>query len=114
MIRMPPGRLRILGGLSKVVCPAGTATSNLSIGHGEYKDINGVVVPADDDEFVDAADVGGAEVTIAFTVTAYDGEIADGVEFYSEAGFDITATFDTEDSPASGDLIVRVEYLIGR
>jgi hypothetical protein len=114
MIRMPAGRLRILGGLSKVVCPVGTATANLSIGHGEYKDINGTVVAADDDEFLDAADVGGGAIDSAFLVSAYADTVADGVEFYTQEGFDITATFDTEDSPASGDLIVRVEYLIGR
>lgn len=114
MIRMPAGRLRILGGLCRVDCPVGTATSNLSIGHGEYKGIDGVVVAADVDEFVALADVGGGAIAQAFTVAAYAAAVSDGVEFYTQDGFDITATFDTADSPAAGDLIVRVEYLIGR
>jgi hypothetical protein len=114
MIRMPAGRLRILGYASRIICPVGVATANLSVGHGAYVGNDGVAVAADEDEFAAALDVGGGAIDAAFSATGYGVTIADGTEFNTQDGFDITATFDTEDSPASGDLIVRVEYLIGR
>lgn len=109
LVRMPAGRLRILPDLCRVICPIGTATSDLDVGYGAHLDQDGATVSADGAAFVDSADVGGAAIDAAF-----DAATEVGLEFYSQDGFDIVASFDTADSPASGDLIVAVVYALGR
>lgn len=110
LIRMPAGRIRILERESLIVCPAGTATADLDVGYGSYRDQNGVLVAGDGDGFAASLDVGGGAINAAFNATG----VIDGREFYSQDGFDIVASVDTANSPASGDLIVLVTYLIGR
>lgn len=109
LIRMPAGRVRILPDLCRVVCPVGSTSSDLDVGFGAHLDQDGVTVDLDGDAFVASADVGGAAIDAAF-----DAATVLGREFYSQDGFDIVASFDTANSPASGDLIVVVAYLLGR
>src|SRR5690349_20878097 len=44
LIRMPAGPVRILVDQSWIVCPQGTATSDLDIGYGAYTGADGVAV----------------------------------------------------------------------
>lgn len=41
LIKMPPGKVRILVDLCRLVCPAGTATSDLDIGIGPFIKMDG-------------------------------------------------------------------------
>jgi hypothetical protein len=109
LIRMPAGRVRILPDLSRVVCPIGTATSDLDVGYGAHVGLDGVAVALDGDAFVASADVGAAAIDAAF-----DAATVLGLEFTSQAGFDIVCSFDTANSPAAGDLIVVVAYQLGQ
>jgi len=109
LIRMPAGRLRIIPDLCRVICPIGTVTSDLDVGYGAHVDQAGATVALDGDAFVASADVGAAAIDAAF-----DAAYVVGTEFYSQDGFDIVASFDTANSPAAGDLIVVVAYLLGR
>lgn len=109
LIRMPAGKVKILPDLSRVICPAGTATSDLDVGYGAYTDQDGTAVALDGDAFVASADVGGGAIDAAF-----DAATVVGLEFESRDGFDIVASFDTANSPAAGDMIVVVAYLHAR
>lgn len=109
LIRMPAGRLRILPDLSRVICPAGSATSVLNVGFGKHLDQDGVTVALDGDAFLDAHALGATAADVAFTAATEQ-----GLEFYSQDGFDIVADFSVANSPASGDMIVVVAYLLGR
>jgi hypothetical protein len=107
LIKMPPGKVRILVDQSWVVCPAGTATSDLDIGWGAYTGTDGVAVAADGDGLAASVDVGGGAIDQALTLPA------NGIkEIESRDGFDIVCSFDTADSPASGDLLVTIVYMV--
>lgn len=108
LIRMPAGKVRIYSDLCRVVCPAGTATSDLDIGWGAYKNALGVDVAADGDGLAASLDVGGGALDQTLPLPA------GGVqEIESQAGFDIVCSFDTANSPASGDLVVAIVYQQG-
>lgn len=108
LIRMPAGRVRILTDLSRIICPAGTATSDLDVGIGTYTGMDGVAVAAAPIALADSLDVGGAAIDAA-PVLPTNGELL--VE--SVSGFNIVASFDTANSPASGDMIVRIVFMQG-
>lgn len=99
--RMPPGHFRILHDLCRVICPVGTATSDLDIGYGAYVNEAGTAVAADGDAFAASLDVGGGAINTTFTTGAV-------TEIESKSGWDLVASFDTANSPAAGDLIVIV------
>lgn len=106
LIRMPAGKVRILGDLSRVICPVGTATSDLDIGAGAYKDNAGATVALSGAVFAGSIDVGGGAINQALATGAV-------FEYETQDGFDIVASFDTANSPAAGDLIVAIAYQIG-
>ncbi len=108
LVRMPPGRLRILKRESFVVCPAGTLNADLDLGWGAYVGLDGVAVAASGAGFADSLDAGAA-INVAWDAAG----VLDGVLFESQSGFDIVCSFDTANSPAAGDLIVSVTYLVG-
>lgn len=105
LIRMPPGKVRINCDKSRVVCPIGTATSDLDIGIGSYTNAAGAVVAAAGNALADSLDVGGAAIDAALPLPT-----AGFLEVESTDGFDIVASFDTANSPASGDLVVTIDY----
>lgn len=108
LIRMPAGRIRILERESYIVCPVGTTTADLDVGYGAYVGLDGVAVVADGKGFADSLDVGGAAINAAFSATG----VLDGRLFESQSGFDVVASVDTANSPAAGDLIVSITYLV--
>lgn len=111
LIRMPAGRLRILRNLCWVVCPIGTATSDLDFGIGPYKDNSGATVALAGAALAGSLDVGGAALSQNF-ITGSDVLVAI-VEVESQDGWDFVCSFDTANSPAAGDLLVQVAYQIG-
>lgn len=108
LIRMPAGHVRIFTDLCRVSCPVGTATSDLDIGTGEYKD-HGVTVVLNGNRFADSLDVGGAAIDQTLPLPALNGNVS----FYSDDGFDIVCSFDTANSPAAGDLEISIVYQVG-
>lgn len=108
LIRMPPGAVRILPDLCRLVCPAGTATSDLDIGIGAYTNAAGTAVALSGIALADSLDVGGGALDQTLPLPT------NGIlEVNSQAGFDIVCSFDTANSPASGDLHLYVVYMIG-
>jgi hypothetical protein len=108
LIRMPAGKVRVFTDLCRVVCPQGTASSDLDIGWSAYTEEDGEAVLLDGDGFAASLDVGGAAIDAAFSLPA------EGVkEINSKSGWDVVCSFDTADSPASGDLVVVVVYAHG-
>jgi hypothetical protein len=105
---MPAGPVRILVDQSWIVCPQGTATSDLDIGYGAYTGADGVAVVADENALADSVDVGGGAIDQALTLPAVG-----YLEINSASGFDIVCSFDTANSPASGDLTIYIVYMVG-
>ena len=108
LIRMPPGVVRILPDLCRLVCPAGTASSDLDIGISAYKGIDGVTVALAGIALADSLDVGGGALDQTLPLPAIG-----LLEVNSQAGFDIVCSFDTANSPASGDMYLNVVYMVG-
>jgi hypothetical protein len=108
LIRMPAGKVRILSDLSRVVCPAGTSTADLDIGIGAYKNNAGTTVDLDGVALADSLDVGAGALDQALPLPT-----GGFLEVESQDGFDIVASFDTANSPASGDLVINIVYQIG-
>lgn len=111
LLRMPAGKVRVLRNMSWVKCPAGTSTSDLDFGNGAYTDANGTAVVLAGASLAGSLDVGGAALSQNF-ITGSDA-LVDMVEFDSQSGWDFVCSFDTANSPASGDLLVWVVYMIG-
>src|SRR5882672_726552 len=44
LIKMPPGKVRIISYLSRIICPAGTATCALDVGYGAHTKQDGTAV----------------------------------------------------------------------
>ena len=108
LIRMPAGPVRILSDLCRLVCPAGTATSDLDIGIGPYTNVAGATVALAGIALADSLDVGGGALDQTLPLPT------NGIlEVHSAAGFDIVASFDTANSPASGDLLINIVYQVG-
>ena len=103
--RMPAGKVRIHVDKSRVVCPVGTATSDLDIGIGAYIKTDGTVQTLQGAILADSLDVGGGAIdqVLPLPTGGY-------LEVESKDGFDIVASFDTANSPASGDLVVEICY----
>lgn len=108
LIRMPPGKTRILVDLCRIVCPAGTTNADLDIGVGAYTKIDGSAGAAVNNALADSLDVGGGALDQTLPLPA------NGIyEVESQTGYDIVCSFDTANSPASGDLLIEVAYMIG-
>jgi hypothetical protein len=108
LITMPAGKIRILPTLSYLVCPQGSATSLLDLGIGPYKDKNGATVGLAGKALGEDLAVGAGALAQAINVPA-----AGYLEIESQAGFDIVASFDVANSPASGELFLLIVYMQG-
>jgi hypothetical protein len=109
MIRLPAGKVRVITDLCRIVCPVGTATSDLHVGYAAHvSGSTGAAVVADDNAFADNVDVGGGAIDAAFTLPAvgyFDFDSADGV--------DLEVMFDTANSPAAGEMWLYVAFQQG-
>ena len=108
LIAMPPGAVRIFPDLCRLVCPAGTATSDLDIGIAAYTNAAGTAVALAGIALADSLDVGGGALdqTLPLPTNGL-------LEVNSQSGFDIVCSFDTANSPAAGDMYLTVVYQIG-
>lgn len=107
LIKLPPGRVRLYAGLSWLQCPQGTATSDLDVGWAAYTNQAGEAVAASGAGIANSLDVGGAAINEDLN------SVAQYFEFDSQSGVDIVCSFDTANSPASGDLVMSLVYAIG-
>jgi hypothetical protein len=109
LIRMPAGPVRIFPDLCRLVCPAGTATSDLDIGISAYTDHLGATIALAGIALADSLDVGGGALDQTLPLPA----VASMIEVRSADGFDIVCSFDTANSPASGDMYLTIVYMVG-
>lgn len=109
LIKMPPGKVRVISYLSRIICPIGTATCALDVGYAAYTKQDGTVAAAVGDAFIADADVGGGAIDSAFLLPA----AAEFLEFDSQNGFDIVCSFEIANSPAAGSLYCMVAYQQG-
>lgn len=105
LLRLPPGFLRIRPEMCRIVCPAGTATSDLDIGIAAYTKTDGTTQSANHNALADSLDVGGGALDQRLPLL-----IAGGLTVDSRSGADIVCSFDTANSPASGVLILSIVY----
>lgn len=108
LIRMPPGAVKIFVDLCRIVCPVGTATSDLDIGISAYTKQDGTTQSLNGNQLADSLDVGGGALDQTLPLPA--GGV---VEVNSKTGFDIVCSFDTANSPAAGDLVIYIVYAQG-
>lgn len=108
LIAMPPGAVRIFPDLCRLICPVGTATSDLDIGIAAYTNAAGTTVALAGIALADSLDVGGGALdqTLPLPTNGL-------LEVNSQSGFDIVCSFDTANSPAAGDMYLTVVYQIG-
>jgi hypothetical protein len=107
MIRMPAGRVRIFPHISRnTTTQNASASSTLSVGLGAYTKADGSAQSASTTALLNAAAVGAATVDAALTSTAGP------VELESKQGVDVTITWGTANSPASGDHHLLIAYVL--
>jgi hypothetical protein len=108
MIKLPAGKVRVLGGLSRVIqTNAGSATSDLHVGNAAFTKADGTAGAADDNSLADDLDAGAA------INSALEAASKKYVEFDSADGVDIEVMYDTANSPAAGTLTVILVYQMG-
>jgi len=108
LMRLPAGKVRVISDLCRLICPAGTATADLDIGWAAHTDPAGAAVAADEDGLAASLDVGGGALDQTLPLPAGGFK-----EFESQDGVDIVCSFDTANSPASGDMVLSIVYQVG-
>jgi hypothetical protein len=99
LVRLEPGKRRILTDLCRIVTTAFEANADLHLGYRAYTKFDGTVVAADDNAFLDNADAGGGALDSAWVLPA-----AGYFDVDSQTDFIIYAMIDTGDI-ADGDTI---------
>ncbi|UOF78782.1 hypothetical protein [Caudoviricetes sp.] len=108
MVRMPAGKVRILVDQCRLICPAGTALSDLDVGVSAYTKMDGSTQALAGAALADSLDVGAGALDQALPLPT------NGLyEVESASGFDIVCSFDTANSPASGDMYLWIVYQQG-
>lgn len=92
LVRMEPGKRRILTDLSRIVTTAFEANADLHLGYRAYTKHDGTAVVADDNAFLDNADAGGGALDSAWVLPA-----AGYFDVDSRTDFIIYAMIDTGD-----------------
>jgi hypothetical protein len=106
LLRLPPGNIRIRLDLSYLTCPAGTATSDLDIGLAAYTKADGTTQTIQGSLLADSLDVGGGALSLVLP----GNPAATSIVVNSTDGVVIVASFDTANSPASGNLVLKLVY----
>ena len=106
LVKLPPGNVRLLCDLSRLICPVGTATSDFDLGWGAYTNQDGTAVVADYDGIAASLDVGGGALDQDID------DVANYFDFDSREGVQIGCSFDTANSPAAGDLILLLICMV--
>ena len=96
-ITLPPGRIRVIPGLSSLIMANGAATANVSVGHAAYKAANGVAVAANA-VLLQAARLVNAHIAATSNLVPVNA----GVLFDSQDGIVIQGTVSTANTAANG------------
>ena len=111
LVKLPAGRVRVLGRESNLYRSALGATVTLDVGWAAYKDFAGDAVAADPDGLDDGTDVAAAGVQRLGTVAAVLAE-AESKVFESQEGVTIMATIGVAVIPASGILKGYIAFVL--
>ena len=90
MVRLPPGRLRIINDLCRVVSSAMAANADLHIGTRAFTNLDGTAVAEDDNRFADNLDAGGGVLDQIWPLP-----LGGVVELNSREGIDVYCLVDT-------------------
>lgn len=104
LFRLPPGKLYIRMDLSKIKCPVGTLNSDLDIGLAAYTKPDGTTQAAQGALLLNSFDIGGGSVDSVLSGT-YAIQVVDSLD-----GVIVAASFDTANSPAAGEFLLRLIY----
>jgi hypothetical protein len=110
LIKLPPGKIRILPKDCGFMIANGAATANMSIGYAAYTAANGVAVAADVDALVAEALV-NAHTGIANWATGFVLPANGGLEIDSLEGVVMTCTIGTANTAAAGEYSGAIGYL---
>lgn len=100
LTKLPPGKLRILPGLSSFLCSNMAATANISIGYAAHVASNGAAVTADVDALKAEGLVNACVLANSYNIMA---NVANtGLLLDSQSGVDITATVGTANTAVNG------------
>lgn len=85
MVKLPPGKIRVLPDLCRLVSTAMVSTANLNIGHRAYTGADGVAVVEDDNTFADDLDATSAiDQTLPLPAAGYkEYDSLDGVTIFA-------------------------------
>jgi hypothetical protein len=108
-IKLPPGKIRILPGLSSFLCSNMAATANISIGYAAYTAANGTAVVADVDALKAEGLVNACVLANSYNIMA---NVANtGLLLDSMAGVTITGTVGTANTAANGTYSGYISYV---
>ena len=98
---IPPGNWRIRTDLSRLQCPAGTATSDLDLGLAAYTKADGTSQALQGALLADSLDVGGGAINQNLSAVAPQ-------DVNSLEGIGVVCSFDTANSPATGSVTLNL------
>lgn len=111
LVKLPAGRVRLLGANSKLYHNLTTGTVDLDVGWGAYTNMAGTAVDADADGLDDNVDCESAGVVGLGTVAAVLAECQTKV-FESQEGVTITATIKTAVIAADDTIKGYIAYVM--
>jgi len=105
LVKLPPGKLRVLTDLCRLVTTAFATSADLHIGHRAYTGGDGVAVVEDDNSLADNLDAGGGALdqTLPLPAAGYQ-------EYDSQDGVLIYAMIDTGNIEATDTISLFVVY----
>lgn len=107
LLKLPSGRVRVLGHLSRLVTSAFGASRTLSVGYSAYTDVDGAAVAASSAAFASALDVSAAAANTFAAATAAGDSL-----FLSQAGVTIAAVVAGGTIPAAATINLLLAYVV--
>lgn len=104
ILRLPPGKLRLWSAFSRLVVPAGAASSAVSIGNAAYVKEDGSAGAAN------AALLANAVVTTSAVAQALPLPASGYIDLDSQDGIDIEAAFTGGNTAAAGEVLLAVAF----
>lgn len=105
LCKLPPGRIRVLPGMSRLWTSAFGASRVAKIGHGVYVNESGADVAADDDAFGASIDISSAvnNAVLSNTIMKHD--------VFTRSGFQVFATVTGGTIPAAATFNGYIAYV---
>lgn len=106
LLRLPSGRVRILGHMSRLITSAFGASRTLSLGYGAYTNVDGVAVAASTNALANALDVSAAAANTLVTATGAGDNL-----FLSQGGVVIAASVAGGTIPVAATVTLLLAYV---